>query len=177
MKMRGLNQTGLSLPEVMVSVLVGAIIAGTVLSVLSMQNAALSDGTTNAAMQMQTGAVADQIGRSVHMGNMVLAPGETWSATPSFTSARDTNVIRVYNDTGRVFAAYRDSARYLQESSNGTLWRNFSTGGAVVTVTSTSSFHLSGDRKEVTLNQRLTTTYKGRRDTANVLGDMYRCRN
>lgn len=171
------NNKGLTLTEVMVSGIIGAVIAGMLISVMSMQNSALNEGTANSRLLMQANTVSEEIGRRVRSANLILQNNETWSAVfPTATAANNIQLIRLFNASGTLVKAYQISGNSLQESSDGTNWTNFKTGAFNATV-SGGGFNLSADRKAVALNLPLTHTLKGTTYTCYLQGDHYRCRN
>jgi len=162
----------------MVSAVVGAIIAGIILSIFSMQGAVFNEGTANVKLLLQAHAVTEEIGRRVHAGNLVLLPNESWSASfPTAAAVAAADTIRIFNAAGGLSRAYRIGSRSLFESSDGTTWTAFNTGGATVSVASGGGFALPEDRKGVTLNIVLTTVYKGRTYLYRLQGNSWRCRN
>jgi prepilin-type N-terminal cleavage/methylation domain-containing protein len=171
------NQKGLTLVEVLVSGTIGAIIATMVLSAMSVEMAAASEGIANARLLGHARSVSAQLGESVHAGNLALKPGEAWSSEPVDESLVQTNEIRLYDTSGTIIAAYQISDNILKESSDGETWSPFVAGGFAVNVSDVSCFELSADRKTVVSKIELSTTHKNSTYTLSIQGDMFRCRN
>ena len=171
------SERGLTLVEVMVSSIVGAIIAGGVLAILTAQNSALKEGTANARMHMQAIALSTLIGKDVRAGNLVLQQSESWSAAPSGYSQVDAAEMHIYGGSGTLLRAYRILNGSLQESTNGSNWSNFTVGLHAVKVASGGTFTLSADRRSVAFSMELTTTYRGSAHALSLKGDMHRCRS
>jgi Tfp pilus assembly protein PilW len=170
------SQSGLTLTEAMVSGAIGAIIAMIVLSVFTVQNAALSEGTANAKLQRHALAISDQIGRSVRSGYLALPVGERYATTPVWRDVANVSRVDILDIDGAVLAAYRVSGDSLEESRDASTWAVFRAGNEPTKVAEGGTFRLSEDRKEVALNLSVTTEYKGKSYSMPPAGDMYRCR-
>ncbi|MBD3392522.1 MAG: hypothetical protein GF418_10595 [Chitinivibrionales bacterium] len=171
------DQNGMTLVEVLVSGTIGAIVAGGILTILTAQNSALKEGTANSRLLMHSIAVSTLIGREVRAGDLVLQPGETWSASPSGLSEVETDEIYIYDENGTFTKAYRISGGNLQESDDASSWSNFTAGAHAVTVDAGSGFTLPENRRTLTIDFELTTTHRGTTYTTLLQGDLHRCRS
>ncbi len=143
---------------------------------MRMHNSALSDNAAYGRMQIQSDVASSATARRVRAANLVLAPGEAWTANPVF-DVTDAQEIILYDNRGNVMGAYRITAGALAESADGNDFKPFMAGGEAVGLAGVSAFRLSGNRKEVTLNLKIAIQYRNKNYENAVTGGLYLCRN
>jgi len=169
-----LNRNGVTLIEMLVVGIIGAILAVIFLAFIGQHNTALNEGVSKGSMMMQSDLVSSQIARRVRMAHFVFADDEAWTSNPAL-AARNVTSINLFSRSGVLLANYsiNCSGKCVVKENNADLV----TGGKSVFVQPGSVFSLSPNRKEVTVNLIYTITYQNKDDSLPNKGDMYRCRN
>jgi hypothetical protein len=169
------NRGAFTLIEAIVSAAIAAVVGVVLITLLLLNNRAVTDGALNSKNQIICEAVADQIGYTTRQANKVLADNETWSSSAHGANVSVTAIF-IYDKFGTVTGGYKVDGTSLKEWIGGA-WQNFRVGTDNVKVVNTSTFGLSEDRKSLTLNLSVISTFFTTSDTALSKQERYLCRN
>jgi len=173
---RIINARGFTLVEAIVASAVSVVVGAVMLTILQMNNNGVSNGALNARIQMQYETVVSQISQNARFANVVLTSSESWPPAANAAAATGISQIDVYNAIGTKTGGYKIVGTALQEYVGAT-WINFKVGPNAVQVTSGSGFSLTADRKWLTLNLSVFSTFLSLKDTALSKREAYICRN
>jgi len=171
------NNRGLTLIEVVVSAVIVAIIAGILLSTITMHGNVLNEGTAFSKNLRNVNAVEDIISRKVRMASVVMGMDEAWVRSPGGFSARDVNSFLAYDTLGAVIGGMRIQGSVLQETNDTTSWHPIIVGRDTIKTSSSNPFHLESSRKEVSINMAINTDYRGQIYQMNLNRSKFACRN
>jgi type II secretory pathway pseudopilin PulG len=172
------SQNGFSLVEALVVGIIGSILAGMFIAFMYVHNDAVNRGVARAILLTQSEIVSSRIAAAVRSADRVFEMTEPWNANPRL-AVRNASFIALYDNTGNTIAVFRISqfSNRLYEGAGQTSQIVFKTGGDIVTATPGSSFILSADRRQVTLNLGYMIQYRGKTYTVTSKKDAYLCRN
>ena len=170
------SSRGMTLVEVLVVFVLLAFLAGAALTIMNIHNRELNLVAVRGRMQMCSETMIEQIGRDVHAGAHVLAVGETWSSSTTYSSLA-LSEMRIVNDTGGLARSYRISGNKLQVCDPGGAYANFNIGSTDIDVATASPFTISADRENVSVQLSLSTTFKNSQYQIPASGGSFRCRN
>jgi prepilin-type N-terminal cleavage/methylation domain-containing protein len=174
------HDRGFTLIESMIAMMIAAVLAGVLYTILRMNNDGLSRGAVNTKMQMQYETVIERIGYDTRRAAAVLDGGETWTAFDTgvnkFTSKR-TNCIVMYDTAGNKIWGYKVDSIVNESDSNLTNYQPFTVGGSKVHATGTYAFALSKDRQQDTVLLRVFSFFLGEKDTTAQRRELFRCRS
>jgi len=169
---------GFTLVEAIVASAVSVVVGVVMLTILQMNNNGVSNGALNARIQMQYETVVSQIGRSARFANVVLTTSEGCPPAANAAPAAGITAINMFNDDCKCIGGFQIVSTTLQEYDTITLaWKNFRVGASDVQVTPSSSFSLTGDRKWLTLNIAVFSTFLSLKDTAVSKQEVFVCKN
>lgn len=174
---------GFTLVESIVASALVLVVGGVTLTILQMNNRGVSNGALNARIQMQYETVVSQIGRSARFANVVLdgTSSESWPPSATAAPASGIKAITMFDTSGNWIGGFKIvSDTMLQEYDTTTTppaWINFRVGPNDVRVTPNSSFSLTGDRKWLTLNISVFSSFGSLRDTAVTKQEVFACKN
>lgn len=168
---------GFTLVEGLVVGLIAATVAVIFVPFMNMHNASLKDGVARGRLLIQSDVVSGDIARRVRTSSQVRPSDESWYPRPSLSVRTDLTHVVFYSSTGAVVRAYKFEGGYLKESEDNSAFQIFRTGNDTVRAAGGSGFKVSADRRELTVNLKLTLTYMGATYTAMTMGNMVVCRN
>jgi type II secretory pathway pseudopilin PulG len=172
------TQNGFTLVEALVVGIIGSILAGMFIAFMYVHNDAVNRGVARAILLTQSEIVSSRIAAAVRSADGVFAGNESWSANPQLTK-KNADTIVCFGNGGNTIAVFR-LGQFSQRLYEGTGFGNlkvFKTGRDTVTTIAGSSFMLSADRRQVTLDLRLTLQYRGKTYSIPSKKDAYQCRN
>lgn len=171
---RRLNQ-GVTLVEVIVAALIMAVLASVGFVMFNMYNREFQNATACAQLHIQSETVSQEVARRIRGGSVVLGAGESWNPDSAYSS-RTSSSIRILDEAGVQTGGFRVAGSKLQEYRGGK-WQDFMCGSNPVLVDAVSSFRLSEDRRQATVDVNVTAVSRGEKLTFLGKGDTYRCRN
>jgi type II secretory pathway pseudopilin PulG len=171
-------QTGFTLVESLVVGIICSILAGMFIAFMYVHNDAVNRGVARAILLTQSEIVSSRIAATVRSANGVFEITEPWNAHPQLP-VRNASYIALYDNTGNTIAVFRigQFSHRLSEGPSPTARIVFKTGKDTVTTTPGSSFILSADRRQVTLDLGYMIQYRGKTYTIPAKKDAYLCRN
>jgi hypothetical protein len=174
-----INPSGFTLVEGIVGSAILVLGGMIIFIVLQINNQGVSNSTLNARIQMQYETVVEQIGRSARFANVVLLVSESWPPAANAMPVSDIKAVKLFNDQGDSIGGYRIvNATTLQEyDTTALLWKNFRVGPNDVKVTSNSGFSLTANRKWLTVNLSVFSSYASLVDTAVSKQEVFLCKN
>ena len=171
---------GFTLVEAIVASAIAVVVGVVMLTILQMNNQGVSNGALNARIQMQYETVVAQISRDARFANVVL-DGTTSESCPLAAGAvpkAGITAVKMFDDDCHWIAGYQIVGTTLQEYVTTTnAWINFRVGPNEVTVTPASSFSLTADRKWLTLNIAVFSSFASLKDTAVSKKEVFVCKN
>jgi hypothetical protein len=171
------DQKGFVLTELIVAGIIGAVFAGILVAFLRVQNIAVKEEMAYAKMQIQANILSEEIRKNVLPAALLLGEKESFSLSPAFAASKSPEV-RMYDNTGKMFAGYRVNGGYLDEWDAGLgQWIQLKAGNTPVGMGAGSHFELPASRKRVTVNLLLVTTVHGKQYEYSSKGGMFSCRN
>ena len=172
------SQNGFSLVEALVVGIIGSILAGMFIAFMYVHNDAVNRGVARGTLLTRSEIVSNRIAAAVRSASRVFEINEPWNANPQLT-VRNASFIALYDNTGNTIAVFSisPSSQRLSEGASRDSLTAFKTGGDIVTTTPGSSFILSADRRQVTLDLGYMIHYRGKTYTVTSKKDAYLCRN
>ncbi len=177
------NQKGITLTETLVTMIILGILAGGMISILSINATETSEGNANIQLQMQYENIVRQISFDARHAKYILdiGTGETFMEADTGTSYNTENNsathIEMFDIDGNAIAGYRINNGILQELDSLGTYSDYFTGNQAVAVTPNSHFRLLGGRKAVQPKTFVTLTYNNTIDTLETNTNYIRCRN
>jgi hypothetical protein len=172
------SKNGFTLVEALVVGIIGSILAGMFIAFMYVHNDAVNRGVARGILLTQSEIVSNRIAAAVRSADRVFEINEPWNANPRLT-ARNASVIALYDNTGNTIAVFHigQFSHRLYEGPSQAAQTVFKTGKDTVTTTPGSSFILSADRRQVTLDLGYMIQYRGKTYTVPSKKDAYLCRN
>lgn len=176
------SNSGFTLVEAVVSGVIATLMAGIMITIMTMNNDGVKDGAVNAKIQSQYEIAIAEIGKYTRSARAVLKTSETYP--PGYTlSEVSTSSIMMYDENlstgaGIPLKGFRVNNGQLQEWESGTGWRPFVVGAwPTLSVLDATPFKLSSNRRIVTVTMRVSGTFGGDTAVAPARGEMFVCRN
>jgi hypothetical protein len=153
--------------EAIVTTLVALVLAGAAISLFIINNRAVSNGALNTKLLMQYETVIEQIGTMTR--NAVYICDDATCPPLAHAVPTTTNIIYLFDINNVQVGGYWLDGSALKEWKTGS-WVPFTVGPNAVLVTTVapniSNFIVSQDRKSVTLNVSVWTSFGSLKDTS-----------
>jgi uncharacterized membrane protein YeaQ/YmgE (transglycosylase-associated protein family) len=172
-----LDKNGMTLVETLVAGIIGAVIASIILSIITTSGGAINEGVANARSLRKADVIESIIGGKVRNASTVMSSDELWADSLLGFSLRSASSIISRDTAGVITGGFRKNGSAFQESSDGAVWSNVTVGGEGISISSDNPFILHPDRKRLTLDMDISTTYKNRSFSMSIDGVLFKCRN
>lgn len=175
------NQKGVTLVETVTTFMIVGFMAGGFMSILDLNATETGEGVLNSQLQMQYENFIEQISRDVRSSSFILdqGAGETFANVENYTTENNIAThILMYDINGTVIAGYKIQNNSLFELDTATdNWIPYKAGNQQVSVTSNSFFRLAAERKAITAEIYIKSSYKNAVDSLTENSNFIYCRN
>lgn len=173
------NQSGVTLTEAVVTMIILGILAGGLLTILGLNATETNEGIANSRVQMQYENFVEELARDVRRGSYVLDAGESFDSAATYAANPLSTDILIYTIDGIILAGYRIPVDGILEERDSTTgqYSDYMSGNKAIEVTANSHFRLPGGRKGVEARIHARYTYKTVSDSLVANINYMRCRN
>jgi prepilin-type N-terminal cleavage/methylation domain-containing protein len=175
-------ESGFTLVEGIVAVVISSILAGVMFMILKMNNDCVKDGAVSAKAHSQYETVIAEIGTYTRRACAVLDEGigEIYRPDSTYTAVAASKIMMDTLDAngtpGHMRGFWVDGGVLKEWTGSG--WVPFTVGAwPTVSVPDTAPFQLSASRKTVTVSMRVSAALGGDTAVAPARGEVFICRN
>jgi len=175
-------EKGFTLVEGVVASVVSTLVAGIMLTIMSMNNDGVKNGAVNANVQAQYETAIQEIAAAARNASGIVTGTETWPLTATATSTTTARIEMWYQNadgtTKRIRGFWVDNGVLKEWDTIGQIYKVFAVGcWPTVTVLDAYPFSLSANRKTVTVSMRVRGIFSGDTAIAPARGEVFLCRN
>jgi hypothetical protein len=170
--------------EGLVAAAISTLIAGVLLTIMTMNNDGVKNGAVNAKSQSQYEIAIAEIGSYTRSARAVLNNQAGEAYPPGYNLPEvSTSKIMMYDENlltgaGIITRGFWVDNGQLKEYVPGVGWRPFVVGAwSNLYVLDPTPFRLSNNRRIVTVNMRIRSTFSGDTAVAPARGEVFVCRN